>query len=237
LVIKRPETFFFILVCFFSLHLKSDSSRIHFLKSVIEKKGVFYQVKVSKRLEGLIQKSVKAISSNPTWLKSYIRENKEKEIIPWHKNLGITKKEYFFMMKKRREQFSLNRLGESRVTVQHIDGDFKVKVEGPSTLGFSFKISEDMKNFTMEGFEGRGAVYEKGRILEPLLLGEGVTWKIYNIYDLDLSQLTGKLGEVSYIELDNHKDCAISIRLKGANRGVVVLNYHFIVKYVCIMKI
>ena len=40
-----------------------------------------------------------------------------------------------------------------------------------------------------------------------------------------------------HIELDNKRDCAFSIRLKGANEGKVILNYQFVVKYACVHNI
>ena len=230
-----PAIFFCIFL--FSLSLKSDSWEIRSLKKVSYQKGELYKVSVSPRLRDLIQKSVKAISKRPFWLKNYMKKNDGEGAIPWHKNLGVTKKEYKFMMDEGNEQFSLNKLGESSVSIVQEEGLYKVYIEGPSSLAFHFTISKDLKTMTLKGFEGSGRFDTKGRLLEPILAGQGLRWKIHNVYNLQLERLTGKIGEITYIELDNKRDCAFSIRLKGANEGRVILNYQFVVKYACVHNI
>ena len=166
-----------------------------------------------------------------------MKKNDGEGAIPWHKNLGVTKKEYKFMMDEGNEQFSLNKLGESSVSIVQEEGLYKVYIEGPSSLAFHFTISKDLKIMTLKGFEGSGRFDTKGRLLEPILAGQGLRWKIHNVYNLQLARLTGKIGEITYIELDNKRDCAFSIRLKGANEGRVILNYQFVVKYACVHNI
>ena len=89
----------------------------------------------------------------------------------------------------------------------------------------------------MKGFKSDGRFDKKGRLMESLVKGDALRWKVYDIYNLNLSRLTGKYSEITYIELDNKKDCAFSIKIKGANEGVVILNYHFLIKYSCIQHI
>ena len=43
------------------------------IKSVSNQKGIFYKVTVSKGVQSLIKKSVKAISKKAGWLKKYIK--------------------------------------------------------------------------------------------------------------------------------------------------------------------
>ena len=89
----------------------------------------------------------------------------------------------------------------------------------------------------MKGFKSEGRFDKRGQLLESLVNGEGFRWKVYDIYNLNLSSLTGKYSEITYIELENKKECAFSIKIKGANEGVVILNYHFLIKYPCIQQI
>ena len=207
------------------------------IKRVSYQKGKFYKVTVSKDVQEIIQKSVKSISKNSGWLKKYMKNLGESEAIPWHKNLGITKEEYEFLKNESYDHFSLEEYGETIVSFDVSDEEYKVKIEGPSSLEFNFNISRDLKKMKMKGFKSEGRFDARGQLMESLVRGKGLRWKVYDIYDLNLSRLTGKYSEITYIELENNKECAFSIKIKGANEGIVILNYHFMIKYSCIQRI
>ena len=150
----------------------------------------------------------------------------------WHKNLGLTREEYEYLKEESYDHFSLEEFGDTMVSVWSDNEEFNIQIKGPSSLEFNFNISKDLQTLKMKGFKTEGRFDKKGRLMESLAKGEAMRWKVYDIYNLNLSRLTGKYSEITYIELDNNKDCAFSIKIKGANEGVVILNYHFFfIKY------
>ncbi len=230
-------TFIFIISLFVTVNPMGQEVELGSIKRVSYQKGKFYKVTVSKDVQKIIQKSVNSISKKSGWLKKYMKNLGESEAIPWHKNLGITKEEYEFLRKESYDHFSLEEYGETIVSVDVDEGEYKVKIEGPSSLEFNFNISRDLKRMKMKGFKSEGRFDERGQLMESLVRGEGLRWKVYDIYNLNLSRLTGKYSEITYIELENKKECAFSIKIKGANEGIVILNYHFMIKYSCIQQI
>tara|TARA_B100000683_G_C12440260_1_gene535718 strand:- start:210 stop:956 length:747 start_codon:yes stop_codon:yes gene_type:complete len=229
--------FILIISLFLTANPMGNEVELGSIKRVSYQKGKFYKVTVSKDVQKIIQKSVNAISKKSGWLKKYMKNLGEAEAIPWHKNLGITKEEYEFLRKESYDHFSLEEYGETIVSVGVDEDEYKVKIEGPSSLEFNFNISRDLKRMTMKGFKSEGRFDERGQLMDSLVRGDGIRWKVYDIYELNLSRLTGKYSEITYLELENKKECAFSIKIKGANEGVVILNYHFMIKYPCIQQI
>ena len=147
--------FIFIMTLLLSVNPLGQELELISIKRVSYQKGKFYKVTVSKDVQNLIQKSVKAISKKSGWLKNYIKKLDETEAVPWHKNLGLTREEYEFLRNENDDHFSLEEYGETMVSVNLEEDEYKVKIVGPSSLEFNFNISKDLKRMKMKGFKSQ----------------------------------------------------------------------------------
>jgi len=184
--------FLFILIISLFLTFKPMGQvlDLNSIKRVSYQKGTFYKVTVSKDVQNLIQKSVKEISKKKGWLKKHIKGLGDDEAVPWHKNLGLTKEEYNYLKKENYDHFSLEEFGDTIVSILKDEDQYNVQIKGPSSLEFNFNISNDLIRMKMKGFKSDGRFDKKGRLMESLVKGDALRWKVYYIYNLNLSRLT-----------------------------------------------
>ena len=119
----------FLLFSIFFLTTSVVAEKSPRIKNLLPKKTttanhmIFTQKKLNKKLH---LKMVKALRKNREWLKGYAQKHKGKTPMPYHKNLGLTKKEYQEYASSVQQASTLKKKSEEKIFIKRLKGKIQI---------------------------------------------------------------------------------------------------------------
>ncbi|MDR3501674.1 MAG: hypothetical protein P4L79_03735 [Legionella sp.] len=178
-------------------------------------KAKVMELAASAEVNKSVQKLQKGVAEHQEWFKSYIKDRKPGEILPYHKNMGITENEYKIFLD------NLNHVGIKQIgTVdvsfqQEKDGSFKIKTEQKSPI--DGLIIGQQAVTTPFGKATKYSIINNSDKNAPTGPWKGVQW---SLIDFDEQQMKTK----SFREMKG-KDVKLAVgKLSNTGEGILYYN-------------